>query len=86
MSREIREVARPFATLTAVSVKVPPFWRWSPEVWFFQLKVQFTLAGITIDTTKFNHVLVGLDEESFALVVDVLCSAGRSAHQATVDC
>lgn len=34
--------------------------------------MQFALAGVTSDAIRFNHALVGLDEESIGLVFDVL--------------
>lgn len=32
-----------------------------------QLEVQFALAGITMNTTRFNEALVGMDEEIIEL-------------------
>lgn len=37
-----------------------------------QLEVQFALAGITMNTTRFNEALVGMDEEIIELVRHVL--------------
>lgn len=54
-----------------VSAKVPAFGRRNPKT-FLQFKVQFALTVVTTGATKFNHALVGLEEESVALVVDML--------------
>lgn len=45
--------------------------------------MQFALAGVIMSATKFNHALVGLDEESVALVASVLSgfSYGRLKDQ-----
>lgn len=61
---ENKKVAGPSAALTAVLIKVSPFGD--------ELDVQFALAGVITGATKFNHALVGLDEESVALVASVL--------------
>ena len=49
------------ASIDRVSVKIPPFWRKDPEMWFAQVETQFVLAGRTSDETKFNHVAGNLD-------------------------
>ena len=51
------------AAISAVSIKLPPFWTARPEVWFRQVEAQFQTRKpvITADLTKFNHVVATLD-------------------------
>lgn len=44
-----------------VSVKVPPFWKEKPKLWFCQLEAQFLLNGITSDNTKYYTLFGNLD-------------------------
>lgn len=58
--------------VNAVSVKVPPIWRKNIEVWFVQIEAMFLLANITIETTKFNHVLCALEADVADAISDLL--------------
>lgn len=49
------------AVTAKVSVKVPPFWKEKPKLWFCQLEAQFLLNGITSDTTKYYTLIGNLD-------------------------
>ena len=51
------------APVNRVTMKPPPFHRTNPTVWFRQMESQFVLAGITNDTTKFNHILAAIPED-----------------------
>ncbi|GFV78526.1 uncharacterized protein TNCV_1888321 [Trichonephila clavipes] len=55
-----------------VAVKPPAFWRNKPKLWFLQLKAQFSNSGISNGTTKYNIVVVALDENVLDFVVDIL--------------
>lgn len=41
------------------------------EAWFRQLEAQYALTSVTSDTTRFNNVLIRLDEASVGLVFEV---------------
>lgn len=55
-----------------VAVRLPPFWRNNPVVWFVQLEAQFSLSGITTDLTKFNYVLSYVDSDILQHVADFI--------------
>lgn len=55
-----------------VSVKVPPFWKADPRLWFIQLEAQFDLASITTDSTRYNYVLSAIDTDILTQVTDFL--------------
>lgn len=55
-----------------VGVKVPPFWREDPEVWFRQVECQFVTAGITTDSTKYNIIVGQLEMEYAKVVRDII--------------
>lgn len=56
--------AQPNNNVNAVKIRVPPFWKNDPQLWFLQLEAQFALSNIVSDLTKFNTV-VGNVEPSF---------------------
>ncbi|GFR05973.1 uncharacterized protein TNCT_56021 [Trichonephila clavata] len=59
-------------TVSRVGVKLPPFWKANPALWFVQLEAQFALAGITADDTKFNHVISAIDSDISNCVCDII--------------
>ncbi|GFR00806.1 retrovirus-related Pol polyprotein from transposon 297 [Trichonephila clavata] len=67
-----KEESSPNANIARISVKVPPFWRANPEIWFSQMESQFVLAGITTEITKFHHVVSALQPEELGIVGDII--------------
>ncbi|GBN09188.1 hypothetical protein AVEN_186929-1 [Araneus ventricosus] len=59
-------------TIARVGVKLPPFWKANPELWNIKLEAPFTLDGITVDDTKFNHVISEVDSEILNSVSDII--------------
>jgi len=45
------------AAIAAVAVKLPPFWPEDPHTWIQQVEAQFVIRGITVDSTKFYHIV-----------------------------
>ena len=57
-----------------VTVRLPPFWPNRPAIWFAQADVQFELASITHQRTKFNYVMSQLNQQQEAEVEDNITS------------
>lgn len=55
-----------------VGVKPPPFWKTNPSLWFLRLEAQFSLAKITSEETKFNHVVAAVDADVLISVSDII--------------
>lgn len=55
-----------------VSIKPIQFIKTAPELYFLQTEAQFSLANITRDHTKYNHVLGSLDPNFLTSVMDII--------------
>ncbi|XP_036334856.1 uncharacterized protein LOC118745515 [Rhagoletis pomonella] len=55
-----------------VSVKVPPFWPEHPEIWFAQVEAQFSVAGVSTDSAKFNTVVAAVESNVLAQISDAI--------------
>lgn len=55
-----------------VSLKVPPFWKPDPRIWFLQLEAQFRNANITADQTRYDYVVSSIEAEILSQVSDIL--------------
>ena len=70
--------AAPIATGThliqAVTVKLPDFWKSRPALWFRQVEAKFALARpqITVEKTRYYHVVAALPEDVAVQVTDLL--------------
>ncbi|KAK5642171.1 hypothetical protein RI129_001036 [Pyrocoelia pectoralis] len=65
MSEEQKEVSR-------VTLKLPPFWKRNPTVWFTQVESQFIIANITADVTKYHYVIAAIDSNILSEVSDII--------------
>lgn len=70
--------------IARVSVKPKPFWKRNPTLWFMQIEAQFELAGITTDSTKFNHVLASVESDILNTVSDIITQPPSADKYATI--
>lgn len=58
--------------IAAVSVRVPPFWKANPALWFCQLESQFETSRIVVDKTKYHTAVAAIDSSILSQVSDVV--------------
>ena len=74
------------AKVSAVSLKLPPFWPSKATLWFAHAEAQFHLRNITVDKTKFAHVLTMLDSTSSSVSETAYTNEGGSPFVNEGDC
>lgn len=55
-----------------VSIRVPPFWSDSPEIWFAQIEAQFVTGNISTDALKFNTIVGSIESKVLTQVSDAV--------------
>lgn len=58
--------------ISRISVKMPPFSRTNPKLWFLQLESHFHTASIVRDDTKFHHVVSSVETDILEQVMDIV--------------
>ena len=61
-----------FQPVESVAIKLPPFWTKNPDAWLAKVEAQFKLRNITVDDTKFNHVVAALEESVAERVLHII--------------
>ena len=67
-----------------VGIKIGPFWKRDPALWFDQLEAQFALARITVDDTKYFHVVSKIDAEILECCADIIRSPPEEAKYQSI--
>lgn len=62
----------PQNAINRVQVKVPPFWKQNPSLWFKQLEAQFANSQIVNDLTKFNTIVGIIESDILSSVSDIV--------------
>ena len=68
----MEDLINAMAGLNAVAVKVPSFWKHQARLWFIRLEAEFQAANITLQATRFSHVVRNLTEEAAVEVKHIL--------------
>ncbi|GFQ70756.1 transposon Ty3-G Gag-Pol polyprotein [Trichonephila clavata] len=63
-----------------VSVKIPPFWEKKPEIWFFQVEAQFSIANINQEETKLNYLVAQLDPKFIENIWNIIQSNEKNKY------
>ncbi|GFQ71040.1 uncharacterized protein TNCT_90481 [Trichonephila clavata] len=63
-----------------VSIKIPPFWEERPEIWFFQVEAQFSIANISQEETKFNYLVAQLDPKFIENIWHIIQSNEKNKY------
>ncbi|XP_039309591.1 uncharacterized protein LOC120358675 [Solenopsis invicta] len=54
------------------NLKIPPFWKDDPALWFAQIEMAFEISRISSDKTKFNYTVLNLDQSVMPFVSDIV--------------
>ena len=55
-------------------VKLPEFWPLQAQLWFHRADAEFDIKNVTVEKTKFSHLVAALPVEVAARVADVITS------------
>lgn len=72
-----REVSR-------IGIKPPVFCKEQPDLYFIQMESQFAVAGITVDQTKYHHVISSLEAKYLLHIGDIIRNPPAESKYAAV--
>ncbi|XP_033334493.2 uncharacterized protein LOC117225230 [Megalopta genalis] len=84
MNTEVNRESAATPEVCRVGIRIPPFWPDRPEIWFNQIEAQFTISGITADSTKFCHVMAQLDAKYAVEVWDIFTASPETDKYETL--
>ncbi|GFW42863.1 hypothetical protein TNCV_1212701 [Trichonephila clavipes] len=57
--------------MSAVNIKIPPFWTDRPEIWFYQVEAQFQISRISLEETKLHYLVSQLEPKYVENIWDI---------------
>lgn len=54
------------------NLRLPPFWRENPALWFAQVEAAFGLHQVRADSTRYHHIVTQLDPKSLPAISDII--------------
>ncbi|GFW56770.1 transposon Ty3-G Gag-Pol polyprotein [Trichonephila clavipes] len=66
--------------MSAVSIKIPPFWTDRPEIWFYQVEAQFQISRISLEETKFHYLVSQLEPKYVENIKDIVNSKSDTKY------
>lgn len=67
-----------------IQVRVPPFWKQNPRLWFRQLEAQFANSTITSELTKFNTIVGVVESDILSSVSDLVLNPPTGNQYETI--
>ncbi|XP_023247538.1 uncharacterized protein LOC111643634 [Copidosoma floridanum] len=58
--------------MSVAPLRLPPFWKVNPTVWFIRIEAAFNNHRIRADSSKFDYVVAALDDATVQEIADVL--------------
>lgn len=65
-------------SVARINVKIPPFWKQDPNIWFLQIEAQFRSHGICEDQSKFDIIVSAIEPNILSQVSDILINPPNS--------
>lgn len=70
--------------VSAVSLRLPPYWDRNPSVWFMQAESQFVLSGVRTEQRKYHLVVSALSPAAAEEVADLLSAPPSTTPYSTL--
>ena len=69
---------------TRVSLRIPPFWKVNPHLWFCQVEAQFAMNSIVAEKRKYHAVVASIESEILSQVSDVILNPPETEEYTTL--
>lgn len=68
----------------AQTVRLPPFWKDNPTLWFAQVEAAFAIHRITGDESKFRYIVLHADQSVLPFVADLITNPPEQGKYQTL--